>query len=326
MIKKCSHLFIIGALAVHSFLLNGYSFGYGFNYIPFGYNLPPVFVRNDPSLYPVDMYVQSSIHYNTFFFDLISWAVRYIEIEKVAICLCIVSLYFILLAIFYLTTTLFKNRTIAYCAILLYGFGLRQWTLGEPGIYINFFDAGIIAYPLLIFALVFFLKRHFFISFFLVGLTFNIHLPYALNLLFLFLGFFVYRYRLLNLKFVSLSALSLLIPAAPLFSILPSLLSKMSAGDEWFQAIRAGEWFHHLPSQWDLKHYLVFSIFLIFFLIALRKAPKDDKRSTVIILLIAMVILCVMSAVFVELIPTSFFIKLHVCNYSTWIFYFIALI
>lgn len=158
-----------------------------------------------------------------------------------------------------------------------------------------------------------------------MGLTFNIHLPYALNLLFLFSYFFVYRYRLLNLKFVSLSALSLLIPAAPLFNIFPSLLTNMSVGDEWFQAIRAGEWFHHLPSQWDLKQYLMFSIFLLFFLIALRRAPKDDKRSTVIILLIAMVVLCVVSVVFVELIPTSFFVRLHVWNYGTWIFYFIAI-
>lgn len=325
MLKRYSHLFAIGALTIHSLLLNGYYFGYGFNYIPFGYSLPSIFVRHEPTLYPRDMFVQSSIHQNTYFYDIVAWVTRFIEIEKFALVLHVFTLYFTLLGIFYLAKTLFKNQIIGFCAIFLYAFGLRQWSLGGPGIYINFLNAGAVSYPILIFALIFFLKKNYFTSFFLVGLTFNIHASYSLNLLFLFLCFFVYRYRQLNLKFVSLSLLSIMVPAIPFFSILPSLLKKTYYGDEWFQAVRISEWFHHLPSQWDLKNYLMFSIFLLFFLFALKKAPKDNKHSTVIILLIALALLCVISVVFVELVPIPFIIQLHVWLHGSWIFYFIAI-
>ncbi len=325
MLKKYSSLFVIAVLTLHSLLLNGYFYGYGFNYIPFGYNLPPIFFRLDPALYPLDMYIRSSIHHNTYFFNIIVFLTKYIAIEKAAFALSVTCLYITLLAIFYLTLVVFKNKTSGYLAILLYSFGLRQWSLGEPGIYCNFLDAAIIAYPVLMFALAFFLKKRYFVSLFLTGLIFNIHLPYALNLLFIFSCFFLWQYRLLNIRFIVKAVLSILIPALPFFRMLPSLLRPKYYSQEWFQAIQTGEWFHHLPSCWDLNHYVRFLLFAGLTAFSIYKIQNSDKRRTITALFSSLLLLCTLGTIFTEVFPTPFFIQLHVWNYGTWIFYLAAI-
>jgi hypothetical protein len=322
-------IFIIVLLlfTAHSFLMNGHKHVY--NRLTVGTYVDPIAADADPSLFKNSIYVQAVKRTNVrlnVIYDLYPWVYKHFDFETFAIIQEIVSLFFMLAAVFALSRAIFGGTATGCVAMLLYTAELNNWTLGSPAPYLNFFHHGLhYNYPFLAWSLVFFLYKRFPLSLFLAGCAWNFHPMCTVFLLFTYGVYWLFNMKKFPLRTILLSAVAFTVPAMPI--LIKAFAYTGNTGEVhelWFKGVYWGAWYTCNPLTWPAKWIIRAGLFFAVFGIALFYVPKRDMRKTVGVLVFAVGLLCVVGTVFADLYPVPFIIRLSLWR-ATFVYLLLAL-
>ncbi len=291
-----------------------------------GTYIDPIVAKADPSLFQNSSYVQAVNRSSTklwFLFDLYVELYKIIDFEKFIIFLEILSLFSMMAGIFVLANVLFRSSAAGYLGMLLYTAKMQDWLLGFPGPYLNFFHHGLpIAYPLILFSLIFFLKKRFSISLLLAGIAFNFHVMSISFLLFAYFFYWLFNLREFKPVQILLCCISFSLPALPTLVNMFTYMGNIPPPDaNWMEVVRMIAGYQCFPSLWPLLLFAQAFFFFALFAVSLMQVP--NKRP-VVIFSGAVAIMCIIGTVFVDWYPIPLVIKLSFWR-STLIYLFFAL-
>lgn len=311
----------------HAFLMNGHKHVYP--RLTVGTYVDPIAAEAYPDLFKKSIFVQAvqrtQVRLNLIY-DIYPWIYKHFDFETFAIIQEIVSLFFMLAAIFALARVMFGSLAVGCVAMLLYTEALNIWTLGSPAPYLNFFHHGLhYNYPLLAWSLVFFIARRFPLSLFFAGCAWNFHPMCTVFLLFTYTVYGVLYFKAIPVRTILFSAISFTVPALPI--LIKAFAYTGNTGevyDLWFKGVYWGAWYTCNPLTWPLKWIVRAGMFLFVFIITLFQVADRDLRRTIGVLSFAVALLCVIGTVFADLYPVPFVIRLSLWR-STLIYLLLAL-
>ena len=294
-----------------------------------GTYVDPIAAEAHPELFKNSIFVQAVKRTNVrlnLIYDLYPWIYKNYDFETFAIIQEVVSLFFMLAAIFALGRAMFGGLAAGCVAMLLYTAALNNWTLGSPSPYLNFFHHGLhYNYPLLAWSLVFFVCRRFSLSLFLAGCAWNFHPMCTVFLLFTYVVYWVFNLREIPLKTIIISAVAFTVAALPI--LMRAFAYTGNTGevhDLWFKGVYWGAWYTCNPLTWPAGWIVRAGLFWLVFMISLFQILDRDIRRTVGVLVFGVVLLCVIGTVFADLYPVPFVIRLSLWR-STLIYLLLAL-
>lgn len=320
-------ILVLLLFTAHSFLMNGHKHVY--RYLTVGTYVDPIAAEADPSLFKNSIYVQAVKRTNVrlnVIHDLYPWVYKHFDFETFAITQEIVSLFFMLAAVFALAKTMFGGTATGCVAMLLYTAELNNWTLGSPSPYLNFFHHGLhYNYPFLAWSLVFFLCKRFPLSLFLAGCAWNFHPMCTVFLLFTYGVYWLFNLKKFPPAIILLSAIAFAVPAMPI--LIKAFAYTGNTGEVhelWFKGVYWGAWYTCNPLTWPAKWIIRAGLFFAVFIIALFCVPRQDLRKTIGALVFAVGLLCAIGTVFADLYPVPFIIRLSLWR-ATFIYLLLAL-
>ncbi|PIR43207.1 hypothetical protein COV24_03890 [candidate division WWE3 bacterium CG10_big_fil_rev_8_21_14_0_10_32_10] len=152
-----------------SLILNGYYLGIHDQaiYIPY---LNKIL---DPSLYNHDSLINLQNNNTTFFWHLISPIVRVVDISTSFFVLYLFSLFLFFLSIYCISFELYKKHLVSITSVIL--LVVPRYTFGSVSTFDLYLTPRFFILPFLLFVLLFFIKKKYYLSFILLGLLANIH-------------------------------------------------------------------------------------------------------------------------------------------------------
>jgi hypothetical protein len=295
----------------------GFAFADGFtaaNYFK-SYYMPFILKNMNPGLYATDLFVNSQSVYHTVFFPAVAFVLRYFDMGILFASLSFIITFINALLVFEIASLLFRNRAAAYLSVLLLFFGKFGLSLTVMGILsAGLFEPTTLAKPFLLFAVYLFLKERYPAACLLTGLLFYLHGLEAFFIAAMFLFFFLLKFKQLPRKKVLYSALLLALPAAPLAwaALSGNFMDSAPAESvrQWLAILRFRSFYHLFPFSWGAGDWLNYSGWFMWAYILLKRNRRPEKHDTVIVFGKAVILLCLLGTVFVELAPVPVFIKL----------------
>lgn len=300
-----------------------------YSYLPDCYYIPFIMKAADPSLFANDLFVNSQSTYNSYYFVLVGWLSRHMDLGVLFAVLHGLIVYAAGLSFFALSMTLFKERKAAYLSVFLLLIPKSAVSLALAGINTGFPEPSAFVAPFLLLAILLFFKGAYRTASLLCGAMFYFQGMEALIVSVLFCFYFAARIKKLPPGTVAVSVLFLALPILPLaWKMLSAGFFEFSApGDvaRWLEILRLRSWFHLFPFSWGISDWFNYSGWFLWAFIVYRYAKPSPKQEMAIDFIKAIFLLCAFSTVFTEFFPVPAVIKLVFWR-STIFFLFLLVI
>lgn len=300
-----------------------------YSYLPDCYYIPFILKSADPSLFANDLFVNSQSTYNSYYFTLVGWLSRHLDLGVLFAVLHGLIVYAAALSFFALSMTLFKERKAAYLSVFLLLIPKSAVSLALAGINIGFPEPSAFVAPFLLLAILLFFKGAYRTASMLCGAIFYFHGMEALLVSVMFCFYFAARIKKLPPGIVAASVLLLALPVLPLaWKMLSAGFFEFSApGDvaRWLEILRLRSWFHLFPLSWGISDWFNYSGWFLWAFIVYRYAKPSPKQEMAVDFIKAIFLLCAFSTVFTEFFPVPAVIKLVFWR-STRFFLFLLVI
>ncbi|PIU01941.1 hypothetical protein COT68_00560 [bacterium (Candidatus Torokbacteria) CG09_land_8_20_14_0_10_42_11] len=316
-------IFILTAVSVIS--LNQYEYGLSDQAI----TVPFLKSFGDPSLYSSDYLVAQKDYYYSYLWPFLGLAVRYfsINIPLVFFLLYFFALFFFFLGIYSISQLLFRRREISFLALFFLLF--FKPLLGGMASVDRSFLTRVAVLPILTFGLYYFLRRKYWLSCGFLGFGFLIHPLTAAQLAFILFFVFLSRWREIGWKKIAGCLILLAVLASPILAWKalhsPDSASLLRASPDWIKLLRLRSSDEIFPFSWPK---IIFSqammVFLIFVLGA-KFSPEKDYHRAVKIIISAVIIFCLLAAIFSEFLPLPIILNLQLFRSFQWLFYLAAI-
>ena len=286
-------------------LINGYFYGIG----DAQHSVIPVVKKYiNPDMYPKDYLVNIiTPSYFTYMYLILASLTKIMSMEIVFFVIYFISTFFSFLGIFMIAEHLF-NKKAAYLSVLF--FLITKPALGHA-IFDRFsLEPSVMGFPFMVFAIYFFLRKRYVPCFIVLGVGFNIHailslLTFAVLILYVLISY--KKHKILNLlKYVAV----FIIFASPLL-----IWRFISSGSSYpllyivppqtLTVLRSVVGHHTFISEWDIFRWIVFAVYFLLFLLALKYKPQKEKHLDVLGIIVAVAIVSLLSYIFIEIIPIS---------------------
>lgn len=291
------HFLLILFATIFSILYQGYYFGEnnGSFYIPYLKSL------YNPALYPNDLLVTTwNQVYIGSLWKTIASIMHVVPLEPLLLILHVIFRFLFYIAIYYLSLQIFRNQKVAYLSVVLWF--IPKPSLGFEILYNEFVQSGVVL-PLLLFAILFFLKNRYLLLFIFLGISFHIHPPMTIFIIASIFLYFLYKKELKNNIIMSIVIFLIAFPV-----ILPTILFAQGKGGYdalWLQLTRMRSPHHSFPLSWLQSVWMPFFIFLGF-LLFVKKFLKVEKYNSslkkVYFLLLSLIIVMVTGFLFSEVV------------------------
>ncbi len=300
-----------------------------YSYLPDCYYIPFILKGADPSLFANDLFVNSQSAYNSYYFVLVGWLSRHMDLGVLFAVMHGLIVYAACLSFFALSMTLFKERKAAYLAVFLLLIPKSAVSLALAGMNTGFPEPSAFVAPFLLLAILLFFKGAYRTASLLCGAMFYFQGMEALIVSALFCYYFAARMKKLPPQVVAVSVLLLALPVLPLaWKMLSSGFFEFSApGDvaRWLEILRLRSWFHLFPLSWGISDWFNYSGWFLWAFIVYRYAKPSPKQEMAVDFTKAIFLLCALSTVFTEFLPVPAVIKLVLWR-STIFFLFLLVI
>jgi hypothetical protein len=306
--------------------MNGYY--YSHRQLTVGSYISQIFAYVDPSLFKNSIYVQAANRTNlriSLFYNACPFILRNFDFETFALVQSIVSLFFVLAGIFFLTKVFFNNSTAGYIATFLYTAELNNWTLGSPSPYLNFFHHGLpYAYPLTVWSMVFFFQKRYPLSLLLAGMSWNFHPMTTVFLLFVYFMYWLFNWKEFKITIILKCLSAFAVSASPV--LIKSFLylgRSDTSGNLWLEGVRWTLWHTNFPfTQFDVRM-ISSGMFFFLFISTLFIIPGEAVKK-ISLVIISVAVLCIAGTIFAHIYPIPFIIKMSLWR-STFIYLIVAL-
>lgn len=325
-LKKYLWLIPVAFITIHAFLMNGYY--YSHRQLTTGSYLSQIFAYGDPSLFKNSIYVQAVNRTNlriSLFYNVCPFILKNFDFETFALVQSIMSLFFTLAGIFFLTKVFFNNSTAGYIAMFLYTAELNNWTLGSPSPYLNFLHHGLpYAYPLTVWSMVFFFQKRYPLSLLLAGMSWNFHPMTTVFLLFVYFMYCLFNWKEFKITIILKCLSAFAVSASPV--LIKSFLylgRGDTSGNLWLEGVRWTLWHTNFPfTQFDVRM-ISSGMFFFLFISTLFIIPREPRKK-ILLVIISVAILCIAGTLFAHIYPIPFIIKMSLWR-STVIYLVVAI-
>jgi hypothetical protein len=271
-----------------------------------------VFVQhyNQPELYPNDQFVTTLSHYYSFFWYAVAYIVRVIPRDVLFLALFVIARFLLFHALFLLALELFQNKWVGFLACLfVIATHLVVWG-GSYIIELSLDHSGVVR-PLLLYALYFFLRRKWWPSTILLGVSFNLHPMVSVYAgVMMFAAFWLLRRdEREGLLLPTLVCVVLCLPMA--LWLITSVKEPIANRALYVSLMRYRLWHHLSPFSWSAKLWAVYGMLFLAWLWSLVYAPRREVHRLVLGFWAGIGILCAIGTVGSELWPQPTVLRFH---------------
>lgn len=278
----------------------------------------------NPELYPDDVFSSWVTNFTSLFWSIPMAFYKYLGISpelsgRIAI-LIVVFLWG--WSVYKISLELFQNHLSAvFAAILSLGSPLNSFTLAQGTRFIVP-TVSIFVIPFLLVTLLWFLQRHRYRNFILLGLCFYVHPVFSFFILFLFVITLFFKQKFYSTSQYLLPLTYTVLIALPVLINLQLLVVNDIPKEDFMKLLFLRSSFHHFPSTFDYTNIL---FVLLAFVLSLKYLTHPAKHKIISIWTCGIGLLCIIGYVFVELIPVITIVKLSLFK-STQFFVIFATI
>ncbi len=262
--------------------------------------------QQDSSLYSRDLLISETLPDLPIpFYTLMRVVSNHIDISLSFFFVFILTRVLLILSVFLLAYTLFKNKVVSYLSVI--AILLIRGNVGMvPGSY-DILDKIVfpffLAVPFLLFSVAFFLRKKYIISTILLAISTYLHATTSIFLLLLYGFYFLLNYKKINSK-VILAALIFVVFSLPIFiKSFTAASSNIISLSQWIYFLKLRVSGHFFPTTWSFINSLLFVILIVLFLFSLKIKPEEEKNKKVILMSIGTLILFLISFIFTEIYP-----------------------
>jgi hypothetical protein len=280
----------------------------------------------DPTLYPNDPLIAQQPYFYTYLWKAVAWIVSllHIEIAPLFLTLYLLAMVLAFYGFYLIVVALFKRRDVAILSLFLLLF--NRFSLALSLTIDPMFLTRSAVLPLLIFALYFFLKERFILSYALLGVGFLIH-----PLTTIYAGALIGVASLVHLQRIGWKRLVVggvvfLVIASPIFiwkaHYHPGSLSTFYADPRWLALMRLRSAHHVFPFSWGIKNFIEIFAIMAAFVVSWKHRPGAFHHRAVLSFVGAILMMWVIGTVFTELLPLSIVIQIQLFRSTTFLIYF----
>ncbi len=312
------HLFfIIATLLTLSFA------GYYFGTFDQASHLPFFKKYIDSTLYPGDRFIDLRfIHYSYFWF-LFEPFYRLGLLEVSMFVVHVVIIYMTIWAIWRLSFTLFKNELVSLLSVVV--FILPHISFGGFTVFEFSLVNRTFVLPFLLWALDLYLRRKYYLAFFILGIMFNFHILSVNFVLFMMVFDYILQLKRKDgWKNITLSMILFIVGALPvLIWKLQSHTSDFGLHPDWFSLLSRG-FLNHLFYPFSFHPYILFmavggiSTIFIFF-IARRFAPSPKYNQEITNFVYAILVILLIETVTALWFPLDVIIESQIIRVSIFL-------
>lgn len=309
-------------LAVSVFGINQYRYGWGDQSITISFLN---FFLN-PALYPQDYLLAQIPYYYTFLWVGLAAIIKFfgISIPTIFFIIYIFSTFFSFLAIYLIADFLFKRKEVGYLSLFFLIF-TNQIMAGTEAVN-DMLLTITVALPLALFAIYFFLKNKYWISYILQGICFLIHpltalYPFAVTVFALLCDFRNIKLRRLTLY---IGLFLLIISPLIVWKVIsaPASMHFLYADPAWISLLKLRSPHHIFPFYWGVGQLLKAIFISLVFIISCKYKPEADNHRKMMIFTVALIILGVVGVIFTEFKPLAIAMVLQFLRGFQFITYF----
>ncbi len=288
----------------------------------------------DPTLFSRDI---AFFQYNlNFFFIINAYLSKWFTYETIFFMGYALSSLLLTTGVYYLTKTLFKDKRIAYLAVLLIIFA--KPALSAMTTVWNYYYYKDLAMGILLISFTLFLRKKYLWSSLLLGIASLIHILFSLYFVGFYGLYFLYTYFKLSplerksvLQGAVIVALFLI---APIYLIVSSEQPASSPQDfqEWISILKLRSFDHFFPSTWITNSVILFLPFFILFIIFLFFLKRDETifppsryKTEMYAFFIFTIILGIIGIIFSEFIPVRTLIIMQLFRPTIFLTFFAIL-
>jgi hypothetical protein len=272
--------------------------------------LPQMFHSWDPSLYPVDNYVELLEKNPTWFYVVLGKIIPNTHPYPYMMALNVLTRIVSCILIFYLALCISGDYKAGLLAVFMLS-GTVDTVLGRGMINWPYFTHSAFSVPFLLLTLIFVSRKRMVSAFLTAGLCWNIHLLNASYLtLFLFI-FLILNHRGFSIKSIIKGIFMLLLCSLPVIpGIILSLAERGSPDPIWFDyALHYHEKLLS-PFTQPLHNWVQFAAYLFFLFIIVKKASAGAIHRKMSISLFCTWVLCFSASyLFIRVLPVPFIMK-----------------
>ncbi len=269
----------------------------------------------NPELFSGDYLLTQIPYYYTFLWFGLAVIIKYLHLSTPVIFfityfLLVVALYS---AIYLIAREIFKKKEVAFLSLFFLLFA--NTTLAGANILDDMLVTRTAVLPFLLFALYFFLKEKYFITYLLLGIGFLIH---PLTALYVFAMIFVAS--IVNIKKIGAKKLFsaggfFLITILPLI-VWKTVYSPQSFGllhvdASWLELLRLRSSHHIFPFSWNLDIFLKAVLTAVLFFFSFRRVPFGSRKRATSMFVVAIATMMIIGIIFTEIWPASFALELQ---------------
>ncbi|MDP3939482.1 MAG: hypothetical protein Q8R92_15285 [Deltaproteobacteria bacterium] len=297
--------------AVSIFSTNGYYYGVSDHSI----TVPFLKASINPELYPGDYLLAQKAFNYTFFWELLALLVDAtgVSIQVLFFLFYLAALYATFLAVYLVAMALFGRVDVAFLSMFFFLFSAP--TLGGVKTIDPLLNTRLVATPVLLFALYYFLKERYRTSYFLQGFSFLIHPLSALYTFVMLLAATIPALRTIGFRrFLGCIGIFTL-AAAPVLAwrllYVPDGASFFEIDQEWLALMQVRNSDHAFPFWFNGWLFLRAAIVMGLFFLSWRRPPSFGKHRVVRSATAAVLVMFLLGTLFTELYPTYGVIQLQ---------------
>lgn len=259
-----------------------------------------------------------------YFSSVMAYLTNFADLSIIYFSIYVISLFFIITGIYLISQFLFNNNLTSFLTIIFILFGVRT-SLGGNWIVYDILIPASIATPFALFGIYFFMKKRFYISFLLLGITSLFHILIGMLIATVLIFYLFVTIRDTGFKKILLSVVCYL--SFAIWNILPTILllnnSSNVSSIEVMEIIGPMRHPHHyMPFQFGLMSYLLLISVMCLFILSLKYKPEKEKHKLVMVFISTILAMCVIGTVFVEIIPISVILKLQLFRMTPYLILF----
>lgn len=260
-----------------------------------------------------------------YFSSVMAYLTNFADLPIIYFSIYVISLLFIIAGIYLISHFLFNNNLTSFLTIIFILFGCRT-SLGGNWIVCGILIPSSIATSFALFAIYFFMKKRFYISFLLLGIASLFHILIGMLIATILIFYLLITIRNVGFKKTLLSGVCYL--SFAIWNILPTilLLNKPSVNVSSLEVmkiighVRASH--HYMPFQFSIMSYLLFISVMCLFMLSLKYKPEKEKHKMVMAFISTILAMCVIGTVFVEIIPVPVILKLQLFRMTPYLILF----
>jgi hypothetical protein len=302
--------------------INQYTYGMYNHFI----TIPFIKSIIDPELYPGDFLIAEKKYFYTYFNTFFAFLSKslHVSLPVLFFSFYCVSLYATLVAFFKIGLTMFREKTVAYFAVILLIFSFN--TLGDIRTVESLFLERTFVLPVLLFSIHAFLNQQFILSYALAGVAFLFH-PLSAVYALAGLGLCsVFSLKEIGWKRLAISLVLLVVIISPVLYLKVKnpapALSLFHPDKEWLDLLRLRSAHHVFPFLWPKLPFLQAILFITGFVLCMKYKPNEWHHRTAVLFCAAVLLMCLGGTIFTEFMPLSIIVQFQLFRSFVFLIYF----